>query len=76
MKRYFTDIYESKNTPICFPKNRPKTIPKGTGFSKVANVNPSSDTPAFAKANTGIIPKATYGDKLCSNFNNIDCLLF
>ena len=40
------------------------------------NVNPSKDTPAFAKAKTGIIPKATYGDNLCSNFNNSECLLF
>ena len=27
-------------------------------------------TPAFAKANKGIIPKATYGDKRCSIFNS------
>ena len=34
-------------------------IPKGTGVNNVAKVNPSSDTPAFANANTGIMPKAT-----------------
>ena len=37
----------------------------------VAKETPSSTTPAFARANNGIIPKATYGDKKCSNFNNI-----
>ena len=55
----FTEIYESTNTPICFPKKRPRTIPSGTGFKSVAKVNPSKDTPAFANAKTGIIPKAT-----------------
>ena len=51
-------------------------MPSGTGVNNVANVNPSKETPAFAKAKTGIIPKATYGDKLCSNFSKRDCLLF
>ena len=55
----FTDIYERTKTPICFPKNKPNTIPNGTGLSKVDNVNPSNDTPAFAKAKIGIIPNAT-----------------
>ena len=26
----FTDKNENKNTPICLPKNKPHTIPKGT----------------------------------------------
>ena len=32
----------------------------------------SKITPALAKANKGIIPKATYGDNECSKFNNRD----
>ena len=62
------------NTPICFPKNNPDTIPKGTGVNKVANVNPAKETPAFAKAKIGIIANATYGDNPCSNFNNKEFL--
>ena len=62
-------------TPIFFPKNKPNTIPRGTGFNKVVSVNPFNDTPAFAKANSGIIPNATYGDSLCSNFNSKESLL-
>ena len=27
-------------------------------------------TPAFAKANKGIMPKATYGDRRCSSFKS------
>ena len=54
-----TDINEKTNTPICFPKNNPKTIPKGTGFNKLPNDKPSKATPALANANIGIIPKAT-----------------
>ena len=64
------DKNENKNTPICLPKNRPHKIPKGTGVRNVLMFRPSSTTPAFAKANNGIIPNATYGDKICSNFNN------
>ena len=50
-------------------------MPRGTGFNSVCNVNPSKETPALANAKIGIIPKATYGDKPCSNFNNNDSLL-
>ena len=50
---------ENKNTPICFPKNKPHKIPRGTGVYNVFNVTPSKTTPAFAKANNGMIPKAT-----------------
>ena len=32
--------------------------------------NPFNETPALANANKGIIPKATYGDKICSIFNS------
>ena len=49
-----TEIYDSKKTPICFPKNNPKTIPKGTGFNNVAKVNPWSETPAFANAGVSL----------------------
>ena len=50
---------ENKNTPICFPKNKPHKIPKGTGESKELIETPVRTTPAFAKANNGMIPKAT-----------------
>ena len=45
--------------PICFPKNNPNKIPNGTGANNEFIDIPSSETPAFAKANRGIIPKAT-----------------
>ena len=44
--------------------------------NSVVNVKPSRETPALANAKIGIIPKATYGDRPCSNLSNIDCLLF
>ena len=40
------------------------------GINKDPKDRPSKETPALAKANIGIIPKATYGDIACSNFNN------
>ena len=52
------------------PTYNPINIPNGTLFSKDANESPSKDTPAFAKANSGIIPKATYGLIACSIFIN------
>ena len=55
----FTDINENKNTPICFPKNKPHNIPSGTGASNELKEIPVKSTPALAKANKGIIPKAT-----------------
>ena len=55
----FTDINENKNTPICFPKNKPHIIPKGTGVRIVFKDIFLITTPAFASANNGIIPKAT-----------------
>ena len=64
------DTYENTKTPTCFPINRPNSIPKGTGIKIVLKVIPSRFTPAFAKAKIGIIPKATYGDKRCSNFKS------
>ena len=48
----------------------------GTGDNNEEKVNPSNETPALAKAKTGIIPNATYGDRPCSNLSNIDCLFF
>ena len=50
---------ENKNTPICLPKNKPAKIPKGTGSINELIDIPSKETPAFAKAKRGIIPKAT-----------------
>ena len=55
----YIDRYANKNTPICLPKNSPHKIPKGTGFIKVLTDISSRTTPAFARANKGIIPKAT-----------------
>ena len=63
-------MYENKNTPICFPKNKPHNIPSGTGASNELNDMPSKTTPALAKANKGIMPKATYGESMCSNFKS------
>ena len=54
-----TDRYANKKTPICFPKNKPHKIPSGTGLSSELRLIPSKDTPAFANAKRGIIPKAT-----------------
>ena len=45
-------------------------MPKGTGLSKLEKATPSKDTPALANAKIGIIPKATYGEIACSNFNS------
>ena len=59
-----------------FSKNKPRTIPSGTGFIRLQMSSPLKDTPALANAKTGIIPNATYGDNLCSNFKSNDSLLF
>ena len=42
----------------------------GYRINKEAKDKPSKDTPAFANANKGIIPKATYGLIACSIFIN------
>jgi hypothetical protein len=63
-------------TPICLPKNNPARIPSGTGSSKDENDKPFKETPAFAKANRGIIIKATYGLIECSIFINNEKSLF
>ena len=55
------------NTPICFPKNSPKAIPKTIGSVNISTDKPFNDTPAFAKANIGSIKKETHMCKLCSN---------
>ena len=65
---------EKMKTPNCLPKNNPHKIPNGTGFIKVAILNPSRETPAFAKAKIGIIPKATYGEIACSSLISIEFL--
>ena len=41
-------------TPNCLPINKP--IPNGTFSNKIKD-NPSKETPAFAKANKGILQK-------------------
>ncbi len=53
------DMYENSKTPICFPKNKPHSMPKGTGAIKLDNDSPFKLTPALAKANKGIIINAT-----------------
>ena len=55
----FIEMKENKKTPICFPKNNPNNIPKGTTENNELNFNPSRETPALAKANKGIIINAT-----------------
>ena len=52
-----TDIYESAKTPICFPKNKPKTIPRGTGLSKVAKVSPSEKLLHLQKQKVALFQK-------------------
>ena len=52
-------MYEKIKTPSCLPINNPNKIPNGTLFNKEPKVKPYRDTPALAKANNGIIPKAT-----------------
>ena len=42
--------------------------------NNVAKVKPSRETPAFAKAKIGIIPKATYGEIACSSLISIEFL--
>ena len=71
----FIEAYENK-TPSCLPKNKPQRIPRGTGFISEFTVTPLSETPAFAKANTGIIPNKTYGEIKCSNLIKSDFSFF
>ena len=52
-------MYEKTKTPNCFPTNKPKTIPHGTLSNSDEKDTPSTDTPALAKANIGIMPNAT-----------------
>ena len=59
---------ENNRTPSCFPKKRPNKIPNGTGVKSEEKLIPSNETPALARANKGIIPKATYVLILCSIF--------
>ena len=59
-------MYEKTKTPNCLPTNNPSTIPSGTLSSSDPRDNPSNETPAFANANKGIIPNATYGLIACS----------
>ena len=68
-------MYENKNTPICLPKNKPHKMPSGTGLRRELKLIPFKETPALAKAKSGIIPKATYGEIKCSNFNKSDLFL-
>ena len=53
------ETYENNNTPICLPKNKPNSIPNGTGESRLENDSPTKLTPALAKAKRGIIINAT-----------------
>ena len=66
----FIDIYENIKTPSCLPIKSPNKIPSGTGKRRDENEIPSKETPAFANANSGIIPNATYGLIACSTFTN------
>ena len=54
----FKDLITEPNLFIN-PKNKPQIIPKGTG-DRILLIDISfKTTPAFAKANSGIIPNAT-----------------
>ncbi len=55
----FTAKNEKNITPTCFPTNKPKSMPSGTGSINEDIVKPSKETPALAKANKGIIINAT-----------------
>ena len=65
-----TAMNENTITPSCLPKNNPRRIPRGTGNNNDDKDNPSKETPALAKANVGIIIKATYGLIACSSLIN------
>ena len=54
-----TAMNEKIITPTCLPTNNPKRIPRGTGCNNDDSDKPSSETPALANANIGIIIKAT-----------------
>ena len=66
--KFYSNI-ENKKTPICFPKKVLK-IPSGTGKRSEEKEIPAKETPALANANSGIMPKATYGLIPCSIFTN------
>lgn len=62
----FTAHHAAENTPICFPRNKPSAIPKGTGFNKVLMWTSVSDIPALNNAKRGNTPNATQGCNDCS----------
>ena len=45
-------------------------MPNGIGDKIEFKVILSKVTPALAKAKSGIIPNATYGERPCSSFSN------
>ena len=47
--------------PIGFPKHNPINTPTATGWASAARAFPKTGTPAFAKANNGMIKKLTQG---------------
>ena len=66
------EIYENNNTPICFPKNNPSIIPRGTGSNKFKKDKSSKLTPALANAKIGIIKNATQEEIVCcGGFKNV-----
>ena len=53
--------HEKAKTPTCFPTNKPKIMPKGSGINMSDNLVSNSGTPALTKTNSGIMAKAIQG---------------
>ena len=71
----FINKYEVVNMPNCFPRKRPRKIPKlmGLNIRSVKLLN-WIVTPELASANIGIIKNADQGCRACSSLYNIDFL--
>lgn len=52
----FTASQLAPNTPICFPRNNPRAMPRGTGSKSDPSVRSPSGSPALAKAKIGRMP--------------------
>ena len=56
-----TAIQENSVIPSGFPSINPSTTPRKSGCSTAFRSRPSSEIPAFTRANSGTIPKLTHG---------------
>ena len=67
-----TAIQLNRVIPMGLPTTSPSTMPSATGWVKTfINLSPKT-TPAFERANIGIMAKATQGCRLCSSLCNGD----